>query len=140
MVDYKIELVGLPVADVERSKKFYGETLGWPVDNDSTVNEQIRFIQVTPPGSACSIAFGLGITDMAAGSLHALQVVVSSAAEVHADLTARGVECSDVDPQPWGTFVHFSDPDGNTWACQELPDYAKLADWQADNGTQNNLS
>jgi catechol 2,3-dioxygenase-like lactoylglutathione lyase family enzyme len=121
MVDYRLELVGIPVADPDRSKAFYGETLGWSVDHDHVVSDDIRFIQVTPPGSACSIAFGKGVSDMPAGSLRALQVVVSSADEALADLRARGVEASDVDDQPWGRFVFFSDPDGNTWAVQELP-------------------
>ncbi|MEO8261585.1 MAG: glyoxalase superfamily protein [Pseudolysinimonas sp.] len=121
MVDYKLELVALPVADVDRAKTFYGDTLGWPVDHDQVVSDEVRFVQVTPPGSACSIAFGLGISDMVPGSLKALQVVVASADEVHADLTARGVECSAIDDQPWGRFVHFSDPDGNSWSCQQLP-------------------
>lgn len=121
MVDYRLELVGIPVADPDRSKAFYGETLGWSVDHDHIVSDDIRFIQVTPPGSACSIAFGKGVSDMPAGSLRALQVVVSSADEALADLRARGVEASDIDDQPWGRFVFFSDPDGNTWAVQELP-------------------
>lgn len=121
MVDYKLELVALPVSDPDRAKAFYGDALGWPVDHDQTVSDEVRFIQVTPPGSACSIAFGKGISDMAPGSLKALQVVVASADEVHADLTARGIECSAIDEQPWGRFVHFSDPDGNTWSAQELP-------------------
>jgi catechol 2,3-dioxygenase-like lactoylglutathione lyase family enzyme len=124
MVDYKLELIGLPVADLNVSRGFYGDTLGWSVDFDSEVDEKIHFIQVTPPGSACSIAFGRGISEMAPGSLKGLQVVVTSADEAHADLTARGVECSAIDDQPWGRFIYFSDPDGNTWACQELPDYA----------------
>ena len=124
MVDYKLELIGLPVRDVDRAKSFYGDTLGWSVDHDQVVSDEIRFIQVTPPGSACSIAFGLGISDMAPGSLKGLQVVVASAAEAHADLTARGIECSDLDVQPWGIFVHFSDPDGNAWTCQQLPDWS----------------
>ena len=121
MVDYKLELIGLPVADPDRAKAFYGETLGWSVDHDHVVSDEVRFIQVTPPGSACSIAFGLGVSDMAPGSLKALQVVVASADEAHADLTARGIECSAIDEQPWGRFVFFSDPDGNTWSVQELP-------------------
>ena len=121
MVDYKLELIGLPVSDVDRAKAFYGETLGWPVDVDSEVSDEIRFIQVTPPGSACSIAFGRGVSDMKPGTLKALQVVVASADEAHADLTARGVDCSAIDEQPWGRFVHFADPDGNTWSVQELP-------------------
>ena len=124
MVDYKLELIGLPVSDVDRAKSFYGDTLGWSVDHDQVVSDEIRFVQVTPPGSACSIAFGLGISDMAPGSLRGLQVVVASAADAHADLTARGVECSDLDEQPWGIFVHFSDPDGNAWTCQQLPDWS----------------
>jgi catechol 2,3-dioxygenase-like lactoylglutathione lyase family enzyme len=124
MVDYKLELVGLPVSDVDRAKAFYGDTLGWPVDHDQVVSDDIRFIQVTPPGSACSIAFGKGISDMEPGSLRGLQVVVASADDAHADLTARGVECSPIDEQPWGRFVFFADPDGNTWSVQQLPDWS----------------
>jgi catechol 2,3-dioxygenase-like lactoylglutathione lyase family enzyme len=127
MVDYRIELVAFPVADVDRSKAFYGDTLGWPVDHDHTVSDEVRFVQVTPPGSACSIAFGLGVSEMAPGSLRALQVVVTSADEALADLRGRGVEVSDIDEQPWGRFVYFSDPDGNSWAVQELPDYSAQA-------------
>lgn len=127
MVDYKLELILLPVTDADRSKTFYGETLGWNIDHDHVVSDTVRFIQVTPPGSACSISFGSGVSDMAPGSLRALQVVVSSAAEAHADLIARGVECSDIDQQAWGSFVIFSDPDGNTWSVQELPNYAGAA-------------
>ena len=121
MVDYRIELVGMPVCDVDRALALYGTTLGWPVDHDHTVSDEVRFIQVTPPGSACSIAFGKGVSDMPAGSLRALQVVVASADEALADLRGRGVEASDVDDQPWGRFVYFADPDGNTWSVQELP-------------------
>jgi len=127
MVDYRLELVGIPVADPDRSKAFYGETLGWSVDHDHVVSDDIRFIQVTPPGSACSIAFGKGVSDMPAGSLRALQVVVSSADEALADLRGRGVETSEIDDQPWGRFVFFSDPDGNTWAVQELPAWSANA-------------
>jgi catechol 2,3-dioxygenase-like lactoylglutathione lyase family enzyme len=127
MVDYRIELVAFPVSDVDRSKAFYGDTLGWSVDHDHTVSDEVRFVQVTPPGSACSIAFGLGISEMEPGSLRALQVVVSSADEALADLRGRGVEVSDIDEQPWGRFVYFSDPDGNSWAVQELPDYSAQA-------------
>jgi catechol 2,3-dioxygenase-like lactoylglutathione lyase family enzyme len=122
MVDYRIELVGMPVSDVERAKQFYGDTLGWPVDHDHTVDENTRFIQVTPPGSACSIAFGTGISDMPPGSLRALQVVVASADEALADLQGRGVDATGIDEQPWGRFVYFADPDGNTWSVQEIPD------------------
>ncbi|WP_371030592.1 VOC family protein [Pseudoclavibacter sp. JSM 162008] len=134
MVEYRIELVGLPVADVDRSRAFYGDTLGWPVDHDQVVSDQIRFVQVTPPGSACSIAFGNGISDMQAGSLRALQCVVTSIEEAHADLTHRGVEVSPIDDQPWGRFAYFADPDGNTWSIQELPDYSKMAEWQEGQG------
>jgi catechol 2,3-dioxygenase-like lactoylglutathione lyase family enzyme len=129
MVDYRLELVGIPVADVDRAKAFYGDTLGWSVDHDNVVSDEVRFVQVTPPGSACSIAFGLGISDMEPGSLKALQVVVTSADEALADLRARGVEASDIDEQPWGRFVYFSDPDGNSWSVQELPDWSKAAPW-----------
>jgi catechol 2,3-dioxygenase-like lactoylglutathione lyase family enzyme len=102
MVDYRIELVALPVSDVDRARAFYGDTLGWPVDHDHVVSDEVRFVQVTPPGSACSIAFGLGISEMTPGSLRALQVVVTSADEALADLRGRGVEVSDIDEQPWG--------------------------------------
>ena len=122
MVDYRIELVFVPVADTDRSRAFYGDTLGWPVDHDVRVSEELRFVQVTPPGSACSIAFGEGIGgDMAPGTLRALQVVVASADEARADLVARGVDVTPVEDLAWGRFVHFADPDGNTWAVQELP-------------------
>ena len=137
MVDYKLELVPLPVSDVDRAKKFYGETLGWPVDNDAVVSDDVRFIQVTPPGSACSIAFGKGLSEMEPGSQKGLQVVVTSAEEALADLRGRGIDTSDIDEQPWGRFVFFSDPDGNTWSVQQLPDYAKLAEWNAENGTED---
>ena len=120
-MDYRIELIFVPVADVDRARDFYGETLGWSVDFDHRVDEQLRFVQVTPPGSACSIAFGTGFERMAPGSLQAVQVVVASAEEALADLTARGVEASGVDDQPWGRFVTFADPDGNSWTLQELP-------------------
>ncbi len=120
MVDYRIELVFVPVADTDRARAFYGDTLGWSVDHDVRVSDELRFVQVTPPGSACSIAFGEGIGgDMAPGTLRALQVVVASADEAHADLVARGVEVSPVEDLAWGRFVYFADPDGNTWAVQE---------------------
>ena len=125
MVDYRVELIIMPVSDVDRSRAFYGDTLGWPVDHDQTVDENIRFVQVTPPGSACSIAFGRGLTESEPGSLRAIQVVVGSADEALADLTARGVEAQGVDDQPWGRFVTFADPDGNSWTVQELPDWSQ---------------
>ena len=128
MVDYRIELVILPVSDVDRSRAFYGDTLGWPVDHDQTVDENVRFAQVTPPGSACSIAFGRGLSEMEPGSLRALQAVVGSAEDALADLTARGVAADGVDEQAWGRFVRFADPDGNTWTLQQLPDWSQRAE------------
>jgi len=127
MVDYRVELVIMPVSDVDRARAFYGDTLGWPVDHDQTVDEHTRFVQVTPPGSACSVAFGKGLSEMEPGSLKALQVVVGSADEALADLKGRGVEAQGVDEQPWGRFVTFSDPDGNTWTVQQLPDWSQGA-------------
>jgi predicted enzyme related to lactoylglutathione lyase len=122
MVDYRIELVIVPISDIDTARTFYGTTLGWPVDHDAVVDDDLAFIQVTPPGSACSIAFGKGLTEMAPGTLRALQVVVANADEAHADLQRRGVDVSPVEELPWGRFVHFADPDGNTWAVQQLPD------------------
>ena len=121
MVDYRIELVMVPVADVDRSRAFYGDQLGWPVDHDQTVSDDVRFVQVTPPGSACSIAFGPGISQMAPGSLQALQAVVDDIDKARADLVERGIDASAIDDQPWGRFVRFADPDGNAWSLQELP-------------------
>ena len=127
MVDYRVELVIMPVSDVDRARAFYGDTLGWPVDHDQTVDEHTRFVQVTPPGSACSVAFGKGLSEMEPGSLKALQVVVGSADEALADLKGRGVDAQGIDEQPWGRFVTFSDPDGNTWTVQQLPDWSQGA-------------
>ena len=124
-MDYRIELIIVPVGDVDRARTFYGDTLGWPVDHDRTVDENLRFVQVTPPGSACSIAFGKGLSEMAPGSLQAIQVVIDSADESLANLRARGVAAEGVDDQPWGRFVSFTDPDGNGWTLQELPDYSR---------------
>ncbi len=121
-MDIKLELVAVPVTDVDRAKEFY-ERAGFVVDHDQTVSEEIRFVQLTPPGSACSIAIGKGLTTMAPGSLDNLQAVVADADAVHADLTGRGVEVSAVDDQPWGRFVYFADPDGNRWSLQQLPNW-----------------
>jgi catechol 2,3-dioxygenase-like lactoylglutathione lyase family enzyme len=120
-MDYKLELVAVPVSDVDRAKAFYSEQLGFNLDHDHTVSDEIRFVQLTPPGSGCSISIGNGITKAEPGSLEALQLVVSSAADAHAELSGRGVEVSDVQEFPWGKFVFFSDPDGNKWAVQEIP-------------------
>jgi catechol 2,3-dioxygenase-like lactoylglutathione lyase family enzyme len=120
-MDYRLELVALPVTDVDRAKAFYVDRLGWGADHDHTVSEHMRFVQLTPPGSACSIAIGKGIVDSEPGSVAGLQLVVSSADEAHAELSGRGVEVSAIDEQPWGRFVYFADPDGNRWSVQEIP-------------------
>jgi predicted enzyme related to lactoylglutathione lyase len=119
-MDFKIELIPLPVTDVDRSVDFYGNTLGWSVDHDHKVHPQLRFVQVTPPGSACSICFGVGLDMMPEGFAQFIQVVVADADEARATLIQRGVECSEVDDQPWGRFVRFDDPDGNHWALQQI--------------------
>jgi catechol 2,3-dioxygenase-like lactoylglutathione lyase family enzyme len=119
-MDIKLELVTLPVSDVDRAKAFYVDQVGFNADHDHQVSDEIRFVQLTPPGSACSIAIGTGITDAEPGSVKGLQVVVDSAAEVRDALRAKGVETSDVQVFPWGTFVYFADPDGNSWAVQEM--------------------
>jgi predicted enzyme related to lactoylglutathione lyase len=121
-MDWKLELVFVPVSDVDRAKAFYAGQVGFHADHDQQVNEKLRFVQLTPPGSACSIAIGTGLTDMRPGSLRGLQIVVDDAAAARQQLIERGVEASEVDVQPWGSFVHFSDPDGNTWSLQQLPE------------------
>ncbi len=120
-MDMKLELVAVPVSDADRAKAFYTEQVGFVADHDVPVQPGLRFIQLTPPGSACSIAIGDGITEAAPGSVVGLQLVVSSAAEAHDELARRGVEVSDVQELPWGKFVFFSDPDGNRWSIQEPP-------------------
>jgi predicted enzyme related to lactoylglutathione lyase len=119
-MDFKIELVPIAVSDVDRAVLFYGDKLGWSVDHDQKVSAELRFVQVTPPGSACSICFGTGLEMMPEGSSQFLQVVVADADEALAYLRDRGVECSGVDEQPWGRFVRFDDPDGNRWALQQI--------------------
>lgn len=126
-MDMKLELVAVPVTDIDRAKEFYVGKVGFVEDHDQTVSEEIRFVQLTPPGSACSICFGLGLTKMAPGSLDNLQIVVSDADAIRAELVGRGVDASEVDDQPWGRFVYFSDPDGNGWALQQLPDWSQGA-------------
>jgi len=128
----KLELVAVPVTDVDRAKEFYVK-VGFNADHDHTVSDEVRFVQMTPPGSACSIAFGKGLTEMAPGSLDNLQCVIANADAAHADLAGRGVEVSEVDEQPWGRFVYFSDPDGNGWALQELPDWSTSAGGSGEN-------
>jgi catechol 2,3-dioxygenase-like lactoylglutathione lyase family enzyme len=120
-MDFRLELVAIPVSDVDRAKDFYVERVGFNADHDHTINDELRFVQLTPPGSACSIAIGRGIVDSEPGSVAGLQLVVDSAEQAHAQLSGRGVEVSPVQDFPWGRFVFFSDPDGNRWSVQELP-------------------
>jgi predicted enzyme related to lactoylglutathione lyase len=120
-MDWKLELVAVPVSDVDRAKAFYVDQVGFVADIDQTVSDDIRFVQLTPPGSACSIAFGRGIVDSVPGSLKGMQLVVADAAAAREELVGRGVEVSDVQDFPWGRFVYFSDPDGNAWSVQQLP-------------------
>jgi catechol 2,3-dioxygenase-like lactoylglutathione lyase family enzyme len=124
-MDFRLELIPVPVSDVERAKAFYTEKAGFNVDNDVTVKEGLRFIQLTPPGSACSIAIGEGITEMEPGSLEGLQAVVDNADAAREELAGRGIDVSEVQEFPWGRFVFFSDPDGNGWSVQQLPDYGE---------------
>jgi catechol 2,3-dioxygenase-like lactoylglutathione lyase family enzyme len=119
-VDFKLELIAVPVSDVDRAKEFYVEKAGFNDDQDHTLSDELRFVQLTPPGSACSISIGKGITQMAPGSVEGLQLVVSDIEEARADLAGRGVEVSEVQDFPWGRFVFFADPDGNKWAVQQL--------------------
>ena len=120
-MDMKLELVAVPVTDVDRAKAFYVDKVGFNADHDFQVAETLRFVQLTPPGSACSVVLGTGITEMAPGSQKGLQVVVADAEAAQTELRGRGVETSELDVQPWGRFVYFSDPDGNTWSVQEIP-------------------
>lgn len=119
-MEMKFELVGVPVTDIDRAKDFYVK-VGFNADHDQRVNENLRFVQLTPPGSACSICIGQGITNAKPGSLDMLQMVVDNAQTAHDELKERGIDVSEVDEQAWGKFVYFSDPDGNKWALQELP-------------------
>jgi catechol 2,3-dioxygenase-like lactoylglutathione lyase family enzyme len=120
MVDFRLELVLVPVSDVDRAKAFYTETAGFNADHDHRVSDEIRFVQLTPPGSACSIALGEGLTEMAPGSLQGLQLVVEDIEAARAELAERGVEVSDVQEFDWGSFVFFRDPDGNGWSVQGM--------------------
>ena len=120
MVDFRLELVNVPVSDVDRAKAFYTEQAGFNADHDHTVSDDLRFVQLTPPGSACSISIGTGLTEKPPGSVEGLQLVVSDINAARAELTGRGVDVSEVREFPWGKFVWFSDPDGNRWAVQQL--------------------
>jgi len=121
IMEWKIELVTVPVSDVDRAKAFYVDQAGFTADHDHAVGDGLRFVQLTPPGSACSIALGEGITEAAPGSVPGIQMVVGDADAARAELAARGVEVSEIQEFPWGRFVFFSDPDGNRWSVQELP-------------------
>ena len=120
-MDWKIELVAIPVSDVDRAKAFYTEKVGFNADHDHRVSDEVRFVQLTPPGSACSIALGTGISQSEPGSVQGMQMVVSNINAAYAELVERGVEVSEVQEFDWGSFVFFSDPDGNRWAVQQLP-------------------
>jgi catechol 2,3-dioxygenase-like lactoylglutathione lyase family enzyme len=119
-MDWKLELVTIPVSDVDRAKAFYVEQVGFVADHDHVVNDGLRFVQLTPRGSACSIAIGTGLSDLAPGSAQ-VQLVVDDVEIARAELHARGVDVSDVTTFDWGSFVFFADPDGNRWAVQQLP-------------------
>jgi len=120
-MDYKLELVAVPVSDVDRAKAFYTEQVGFHADHDHAVSDDMRFVQLTPPGSGCSIAIGKGIVDTAPGSVAGLQLVVADISAARGDLLGRGVDVGEVQEFPWGSFLFFSDPDGNRWAVQQLP-------------------
>ena len=121
MVDMKLELVAIPVSDVDRAKAFYTDKIGFNADHDYTVSDEIRFVQLTPPGSACSIAIGKGVVEGEPGSVQGLQMTVADIEATRAELAGRGAEVSDIQDMDWGRFVFFTDPDGNKWALQQLP-------------------
>jgi catechol 2,3-dioxygenase-like lactoylglutathione lyase family enzyme len=120
-MDWKLELVILPVSDIDRAKAFYVDKIGFNADHDQRVTDELRFVQLTPHGSACSIAIGEGITTALPGSVKGLQMVVPDVQGARQELISRGLEVAEVDVQPWGSFIYFSDPDGNSWAVQQLP-------------------
>lgn len=120
-ITMRLELVPVPVSDVDRAKQFYVEQVGFHEDVDARVSPELRFVQLTPPGSGCSISIGEGISTMEPGSLKGLQLVVDDVAAARDELRVRGLETGEVDVQPWGSFIYFADPDGNEWAIQQLP-------------------
>ena len=120
-MDMRLELVSVPVTDVDRAIGFYVDKVGFNLDQDHTVRDDLRFVQLTPPGSACSIALGIGLTDMAPGSQKGLQLVVDDADATRRELAGRGLETGEVQDMPWGRFIFFDDPDGNSWSIQQLP-------------------
>ena len=131
-MEMRLEVVTVPVSDIERAKEFY-LSVGFNADHDHTVSDDLRFVQMTPPGSGCSIAFGKGLTKMTPGSLDNLMMVVPDAEAVREHLLERGVEASEVDEQAWGRFVYFADPDGNGWALQQLPEWSAGAGGSGEN-------
>jgi predicted enzyme related to lactoylglutathione lyase len=120
-MDWKLEVVFVPVTDVDRAKEFYVNQVGFHADHDFQVTDTLRFVQLTPPGSACSVAMGTGITDMTPGSQRGVMIVVPDVSAARTQLAEKGVDVSPIDVQPWGSFVTFADPDGNTWSLQQLP-------------------
>lgn len=126
-MNMKLELVNVPVSDVDRAIEFYTR-IGFNKDQDHTINENLRFVQLTPPGSACSISVGKGLSDAMPGSVRGMQIVVDDAEVARQHMLDAGVEVGEVDVQDWGSFVYFEDPDGNTWALQQLPDYGKYSE------------
>jgi predicted enzyme related to lactoylglutathione lyase len=121
IMDWKIELVTIPVSDVDRAKTFYAEKAGFNADHDHRVSDEVRFVQLTPPGSACSIAIGTGISQSEPGSVQGMQMVVSDIQAAREELLERGVDLAEIQEFDWGSFVFFSDPDGNGWAVQQIP-------------------
>jgi catechol 2,3-dioxygenase-like lactoylglutathione lyase family enzyme len=119
-MDFKLELVAIPVSDVDRAKDFYVNQVGFNPDHDHTINEELRFVQLTPPGSGCSIAIGVGLTDAEPGSVKGMQLVVADIEAAREELRGRGLDCGDVQDFPWGRFLFFADPDGNAWAVQQI--------------------
>jgi len=120
-MNWTLELVAIPVTDVDRAIAFYRDQVGFVLDHDHRVSDELRFVQLTPPGSGCSICLGEGISGAAPSSVEGVQLVVADIEEAHRHLVEAGVECSEIDPQPWGNFVYFSDPDGNKWSVQHIP-------------------
>jgi catechol 2,3-dioxygenase-like lactoylglutathione lyase family enzyme len=119
-MDWKLELITIPVSDVDRAKAFYVDQAGFNADHDHRVSDELRFVQLTPPGSGCSISIGEGLTEAEPGSVKGLQLVVPDIEAAHAELTGRGVDAGEIQDMPWGSFVFFSDPDGNAWAVQQI--------------------
>ncbi|HEX3459278.1 MAG TPA: glyoxalase superfamily protein [Acidimicrobiales bacterium] len=122
-MDWKLELVAVPVSDGDRAKAFYTEKIGFNLDHDHQVSDDLRFVQLTPPGSACSISIGQGLTEATPGSVQGLQLVVADIEAAHAELTGRGVDAGEVQDFPWGRFIFFADPDGNRWSVQQVPSW-----------------